>query len=325
MKRSKYYLIFSLAVVGAWQACMKKPDVGFLGPNIIYLTNPFPGIKGRTTLSSALSTDGSTQPLTVKLLGVKNAAGQATDVLSQEYEIPIYKGEITADDTTLALVSQKLGLAKYKPFNVNEIGGRMELTPATAFVATGTYSFDIEVSNVKGSRRIDNIAKLVINPSVPSQIVRQFATSSATGQESVFTTQAAYVVTAERRDGPNKIVLKFVDRNNVPFNPKTGQVQKRVSVPPTNLRYDFRQFAPFYPEELTDTALVYTYPEKTPTFPLYMLNAAYLSSYRIPAAVNDLNQNINPELAFRLFPTDGIPFVSGTWVITNKINFAAKK
>jgi len=57
---------------------------------------------------------------------------------------------------------------------------------------------------------------------------------------------------------------------------------------------------------------------------LFVLNNAYLASYRISAASNDMNMNINPEFAIRLFPTDGVAYVSGTWTITNRINFAAK-
>ena len=127
----------------------------------------------------------------------------------------------------------------------------------------------------------------------------------------------------ERKEGPNRIIIKFADKNGALFNPKTGQVVPRVSVP-SALRYEFKQFDPYYAEEKTDTALVYTYPEKLPTFPLFQLNAAYLASYRIPAAYNDLGVNINPEFSIRLFPTDKVPFVSGTWIITNKMPFAAK-
>jgi len=87
----------------------------------------------------------------------------------------------------------------------------------------------------------------------------------------------------------------------------------------------FKQFAPYFPELVNDTAFVYQYPEKIPTFPLYMLNNAYLSSYRIPAAFTTLGQNINPEFAFRLFPSDGVAAVSGTWVITNRLPFTSKK
>lgn len=304
-------------------ACTKNPGEGFLGNKFYYLSNPFTGIKGRVTTSVPIQADGSTYPLTVKLLAVRDRAGQATDVLTKQYEIPIYKGEVTPADSTPALLAQKIGTAMYAPFNVNSNGGRLELTPATAMVDTGTYDFDIEVSNIKGAKTIKSVAKVILTPPVSSQIIRQFANTSAPNQETVFTTQSTFALAVERRDGPNKIIIKFADKNGLLFNPRQGQVEPRTSVP-TALRYEFRQFAPYYPEEKTDTALVYTYPEKLPVFPLFALNNAYLASYRIPDRFNNLGQNINPEFSVRFYPTDKITYVSGTWIITNRMPFASK-
>lgn len=307
--------------------CCNKTDEGFLSNKLFYRSNPFNAAKGRVTTSAPLETDGSTQSLQVRLLAVRDKTGALSQAMTKEYEIPVYKGEIRSTDSTLDLLAKKLGTAMYKPFNVNEIGGRLEVTPASLYVDTGTYDFDIEVSNVKGMKSLNSIAKVRITPAVPFQLVRQFANTSTPGQEITFVTQANYSVTVDRiPTGPNKIIIKFVDKNGVPFNPKTGQVIPRATLAgATGLRYEFKQFDPYYAEEKTDTALVYQYPEKLPTFPLFTLNNAYLSSYRIPAAFNDMNVNINPEFAVRLYPADeATPFVKGTWIITNKINFAMK-
>ena len=322
--RTRYFILSILVALVLFAACTKNPGEGFLGNKFFYLSNPFTGVKGRVTTSVPIQADGSSNPLYVTLLAVRTRAGVATDALTKLYEIPIYKGEVTPADSTPELLAKKLGTSMYAPFNVNSIGGRLELTPATAFVDTGMYDFDIEVRNIKGSKIINSIAKVIINPSVPSQIVRQFANTSAPNQEVIFVTQSNFSVTTQRIDGPNKIIIKFVDKNGANFNPRTGQVIARVSLP-TNLRYEYRQFAPYFPEEKTDTALVYQYPAKTPTFPLFTLNNAYLASYRIPALFTDINLNINPEFSVRLFPTDGVPFVSGTWIITNKMNFVVKR
>lgn len=307
--------------------CCNKKDEGFLSDKLFYRANPFTAAKGRVTTSAPLETDGSTQALQVKLLAIRDKTGAIATALTKEYEIPIYKGEILSTDSTLELLSKKLGIAMYKPFNVNELGGRLEVSPASMHVDTGTYEFDIEASNIKGTKLLNSIAKVRITPAVPFQLVRQFASTSITGQEITFVTQSSFAVTVERIPaGPNKIIVKFVDKNGVTFNPKTGQVIPRATLAgATGLRFEYRQFAPYYAEEKTDTALVYQYPDKIPTFPLFLLNNAYLSSYRIPAAFNDLNVNINPEFSVRLYPADqGIPFVKGTWIITNKINFAMK-
>lgn len=323
--RTNYKIICAASLIALVSyACSKKPQEGFLGNRFFYLANPFIGVKGRVTTSVPLQADGSTKPLTVRLLAVRNRAGQVTDVLTKEYEIPIYKGEVTPQDSTPQLLAAKLGTAMYKPFNVNSLGGRLELTPATAMIDTGTYNFDIEVSNIRGSKVVANIADVRITPAISSQLIRQFANTSAPNQETTFTTQGTFTTTVERRAGPNQIIIRFLDRNGVAFNPRTGQVLPRVGTTAAP-RFVFKQFAPYYPEVVNDTAFIYQYPEKTPTFPLYLLNNAYLSSYRIPAEFNTLNQNINPEFAFRLYPTDGVTSVSGTWVITNRIPFAAKR
>lgn len=320
------YITAAMALIVTLCCCNKK-DEGFLSDKLFYRANPFTAAKGRVTTSAPLETDGSTQSLQVRLLAIRDKTGAIAQTMTKEYEIPVYKSEIRSTDSTLALLALKLGTALYKPFNINEVGGRLEVTPASMFVDTGTYDFDIEASNIKGTKLLNSIAKVRITPAVPFQLVRQFASTSVTGQEITFVTQSSFAVTVERiPTGPNKIIVKFVDKNGVTFNPKTGQVIPRATLAgATGLRFEYRQFAPYYAEEKTDTALVYQYPDKIPTFPLFLLNNAYLSSYRIPAAFNDLNVNINPEFSVRLYPADqGIPFVKGTWIITNKINFAMK-
>jgi len=322
---TKYILSSACLATALFMACTKQPPQGYLGNKFFYLSSPFVGVKGRTTTSAPLQVDNSSLPITVNLTAIRStsSSGKPTDALTKTYEIPVYLGEVTPADSTPELLAKKLGTAMYKPFNVNPNGGRLELSPATAFVDTGVYEFDIEVKNIRSTKAVKSVAKIQLTPSVPFQLVRQFANSSAPNQETVFTTQAAFTTTAVRTDGPNKIIIRFVDKNGATFNPNTGQVFPRISTP-ANLRYAFRQFAPYYTEEVTDTALVYKYPEKVPVFPLYTLNNAFLVSYRIPAANNDLNVNINPEFSIRLWPTDGVPYVSGTWTITNTINFAAK-
>ncbi len=322
-KNVKIICIVSIALALTY-ACTKKPQEGFLGNTFFYLSNPFVGIKGRVTTSAPIQADGSTNPLTVKLLSIRNLAGKEADELKKTYEIPIYKGEVTPQDSTPQMLALKLGTAMYKPFNVNALGGRLELTPATALLDTGTYVFDVEVSNIRGAKTINNVARVRILPAVPFQLIRQFANTSAPNQELTFTNQGTFATTLERREGPNQIIIRFLDRNGVAFNPRAGEVLPRVGTAAAP-RFVFRQFAPYFPEVVNDTAFIYQYPEKTPTFPLYLLNNAYLSSYRIPAAFNTLGQNINPEFAFRLFPTDGVASVSGTWVITNRMPFAARR
>ena len=325
--RFRYIIIGAFFCISLY--CCTKRVEGFLSDRLFYRANPLVAIKGRVTTSAPLEADGSTQPLNVKLLDVRSAAWRSVDAMKKEYEIVVYKAEIRPTDTTLEMLNSKLGLAMYKPFNVNPIGGRLEVTPASVFVDTGTYDFDIQVSNVRGTKTVQNIGKVVITPAVPFTISRSgFVSTSTPNQEVTFVNLAASAITTTvtRRDGPNRVIIMFVDKNNVPFKPSADEVIPRPSAG-TTLRYHFGQFDPYYPVIKTDTAFVHEYPAKTPTFPLFSLGGinVFTVHYRIPNNHNDVNLNLNPEFGVRLYPSENVPFVTGTYIIINKLNTAARR
>src|SRR5688500_5320048 len=122
----RYLLIAVVTIIVAAAYSCKKSTIGFLSDKLLYRANPFTATKGRVSTSAPLEADGSTQPLNVRLLDVRDNTGKTATVLNTEYEIAVYKAEIRATDTTLAQLQAKLGTAMYKPFNINSIGGRME-------------------------------------------------------------------------------------------------------------------------------------------------------------------------------------------------------
>src|SRR3712207_5602908 len=111
----------------------KKPQQGYLSKVLLYNPKTFTAVQGRVTTSAALLVDGSTSPINVKLLGVRNhyTKQPADSILLKKFEIITYKAEITQQDTTVEQVTSKLGTALYSSFNVNPLGGRLEVTPAS--------------------------------------------------------------------------------------------------------------------------------------------------------------------------------------------------
>src|SRR5688572_4341799 len=109
----------------------KKPAEGYLSKVIVYNPKTLLATKGRVTTSAALLVDGSSNPINVKLLGVRNFYSKqpADSLVLKKYEILTYKGEITQFDSTLELVNQKLSTGMYSAFNINSIGGRIEVSP----------------------------------------------------------------------------------------------------------------------------------------------------------------------------------------------------
>jgi hypothetical protein len=331
MKLLNISLISLLLVIAVLESC-SKPAPGYLSKVLVYNPKTLNATKGRVTTSGALIVDGSTSPINVKLLGIRNfyTKQKADSILLKKFEIPIYKGEITQNDTTLAQLAPKLGTALYPVFNVNSIGGRIEISPASTFVDTGTYEFDINVTNPAGTRDVPSagIVRLV-NAANPFDITRQAVTTTPANAETPSSNQSNYTLTITRTAGPNRIILRFLDKNGVAFNPAT-QLLGFVDRP------QLRNFAPYYPEVKTDSSLIYQYPEKLPTFPLFqytsinpdngaVVNRQWTSFYRIRHTATDLNVNVNTEIGFRLWPVPGEASVSGTYTITMKLNFVARK
>src|SRR5262245_56085951 len=98
------YLVIAVALLLAGYGC-KKTTIGFLSDKLLYRANPITAIKGRVSTSAPLEADGSTQPMEVKLLEIRDNAGKPATSLLTEHEIAIYKAEIRSTDTTLAQLS----------------------------------------------------------------------------------------------------------------------------------------------------------------------------------------------------------------------------
>jgi hypothetical protein len=316
---------FALIIAVGFFGCAKPEKQGFLSDNLIYVPNPFTAVKGRTTTSAPMQVDGSTVPFYVKLLSLRSKYGKPMDAMEKEYEIAIFKGNITQNDSTIEMVNAKIGTGKFKPISINPIGGRIEVTPATAFVDTGTFVIDVEVSNVAGTKTKLNAADIKIIPATLAwDILTQTATTSPVNSETTTSISGLVVSIIRVATAENKIIIKYTDKNNVPFNPKAGEIITRTDRP------TFQLFDPYFKEEKTDTALVFEYPAKLPFFPLFPVNVAgtnytNIVYYRIPAAYNTLNLNLNPVVGFKLWPAAGESFVSGTYIVTARMNFATRK
>jgi len=326
MKFLKIITVGFIAATGFFSC--SKPNEGYLSKVLTYSPQTLVATKGRTTVSAAMIVDGSTSPINVKLLQTRNfySKQNADSILLKKYEIITYKAEITQNDSTVEQVQAKLGKDMYPSFRVNPIGGRLEVTPATNFIDSGTYEFDVMVDNPAGSREVKNVGMIkIVNPTSNIEITSQSVSTSPVTSETT-TNQTSFTVSVVRTSPTgNKIIFKYVDKNGVPFNPNAGQVNPRADRP------TFKTYAPFYPEEKTDTALVYKYPSGLPTFPIYPTvvvsgaNYSYITYYRIPASATDIGLNVNPVIAFRLWPVLGEQAVSGTYLVTFKMNFVAKK
>ncbi|WP_295121431.1 hypothetical protein [uncultured Chitinophaga sp.] len=302
------YIILILSGLSVTLFCCKKVEEGYLSDRMEYMPFTLIATQGAASYTTPIPADGSTLPLKVKLLEIRSkATGKALDSATlQPREVPIYLAELTAADTTIELINKKITRGMKRPIDIATIGGRIIVSPAASFLDTGRYEFDVEVSNMRGTRVFKNAGNILIAPKTWYTITRQTRTSSPVGAETDFQNigDGSMPMTIDRYpDAPNKLVFKFVDTKGVPFNPKNGEIILRGD------RAHFKLYNPFFPEVKTDTALEFQHPNLT-RFPFFTQpNGETSSYYRIPGAFNTINRNVNA--------TFGITFFgSGTYIVT---------
>lgn len=272
------YLVLILAACTILFCCQKTEE-GFLSDKLAYRPNPFIAAQGVVSVSKSLDGDGSTMPLHVKLLEIRNLKSGAPLDSEQlkSREVLGYLGAISQEDSTLELLNKKISKTMVRPFEINSIGGRIELSAASAVLDTGSYTIDIEVSNIRGSKVLKDACTINLRPKTYYEIRSTALTTSTANAETDFQAiPGGLGATVERiPDGVNKIIVRFLDMNGVPFNPAQGDVIKRGDRP------NLATYDPYYPQENTDTALVFQYPA-APQFPVFKVpNFEYLSYFRM--------------------------------------------
>ncbi|NJI74953.1 hypothetical protein HCX49_17250 [Sphingobacterium kitahiroshimense] len=317
MKKNKLWILIPAVLFLSLSGC-KVEEQGFLSENLRYNVANLQVNQGSVTYTDPLIANGSTTPLMVKLLAVRNKkTGELAPEFLQEGEISTYLSEITWQDTTLQQLNAKIGKAKYPPLMLNEIGGRVGFTQATNFVDTGQYSIDVEVSNIAGKKNFNNILDFSVIGAKKDSVFYQACTSSEFGAETDFQPVSNYRIDIQHISGEeNKIIYMWLDKNGVPFNPKKGEIIKRGDRP------TFKNWSPYYPELVTDTALVYQYPDVSGlTYPI--ISGTYTGTqfwegdpicyYRIVGTANSLGRNLNPVSTIKFY-------LPGTYIVRFKFS-----
>lgn len=324
MIKSLKYLLALVVLTGISNSCKKITD-GFLSPLVRYEEDPIIIQKGRTKVSSALNFDGSTKPAKIRMVHIYDkATGKIVDdVFLKQYPIKIWTGLYDSKtDTTLALIDAKQKDTLITPIVINNVSGQVEANSTTLNIPAGDYEFDLEISNGAATMLYPKIGRLQIidaptfeaNPELGTPYIRMIKV----GNESLGTSIFSPVVVIERTaDEPNKVILKIVDKNGIPFNPKAGEIIRRPNtgnnpVPP------FLQTLQDYSlkTDIYDDRMEFTY--GVLPFPLASLGNGYNIYYRIPTQFfshddqvkfPDGQYSANPRFVFRAY-------VPGTYTIT---------
>lgn len=324
----KKYIIITgvlLLSVAIWTGC-KKITVGFLSDSVYYVGSPFQVEKGKNGfLTSELKGDGSTVPLKIKLLKIKRkGTDQNADELYQEVPVYIYK---TAFDPEVHTTLEKLNAIrelKSKPLFEFLPSGQFLFTAGTAVIPTGSqYTFDLELSNESGTKTYTNIGELDFVESQAFSINRNSATYLQDGGATFEPLPPVEITVTKTAVTGTNVVVKFVDEDGVPFNPKAGELIVRGDRPTLD------SYAKFNPVLKTDTEMslnfeIIPFPYKTITG-----YGSFDIFYRIPSdfvKVTNPKASYAPNTRFNINPAIGFQLKQeGNYLVVVKIMGVKRK
>ncbi|MGE8292175.1 MAG: hypothetical protein ACN6ON_10865 [Sphingobacterium sp.] len=311
MKKTLYYLMIAGLVTIA--GCKKIAD-GNLSEIVRYEQQPMQIIQGRSVVTDAINPAGSTKPFTIKLVKIyKSETGEdVTDLFLQKYKLKVWKSAyFTRIDTTQALIDAKMKDTMIYPINLNSFSGQLDANDNTRRLPVGLYKFDVEVTNSVGTKLFPAIGEFKLVPPVPFEMPAVRSTAAImvgdeTKSKSIPSNASHIKVTQLSKKG-NKVIVRFLDKNGVPFNPKKGEVARR---PLTGSDGGYLQTMQDYSigTVLYDDRIEFTY--GVMPFPLVSLGNGYNYYYRIPTkyvhfddalGIKDDTYNCNPRFSFRAF------------------------
>ena len=283
MKKILYFLM--IGSLGTILGCKKIPD-GNLSDIIRYEQQPMEIKQGRPVVTDAINPAGSTKPITIKLVKVyKSETGEdVTSLFLAKYQQRVWKKPYDPKtDTTQALIDAKQVDSMVYPITLNPVSGQLEANYNTVHLPLGLYKFDVDVSNVAGTKSFPGIAEFKIIPALAFEVPAVRSTGAImvgdeTKSKSIPSGAEHIKVTQLSKQG-NKITVRFLDKNGAIFNPKKGEIVRR---PQSGTAGGYLQTMQDYAvgTVLYDDRIEFTY--GVVPFPLVSLGNGFNYYYRIP-------------------------------------------
>lgn len=296
MKKNKItfflFVLCAIAITEIFSGCTKI-EKGFISPYQQYAVNQFTVIRGRVSTSYSLINDGSSIPMHIKWTHIYDSTGKIVDeIFSKKYTVGVWTAAYNAKtDQTYSTIMAKRSTAEMEPIVVNEFNGTITSNEGTLNIPVGTYTMDLEVSNVAGTVPLKKIMQINIVDGASLETAPQQG-AFANGRAKAGTASVTYFYNGANNpfvaysiiryaDTPNVFSLKFVDRNGVPFNPKSGEIIKRPAAgldPNPPFLQNLQDYAPDT-YVATDTAISIKFP--IAPFPINSLGNGYNMYYHI--------------------------------------------
>ncbi|PUZ24625.1 protein of unknown function [Chitinophaga costaii] len=315
MKSTIKFFGCALLAIAAAAGCTKVQN-GYLSDQIRYIDNPIRIGRGLIQQTDAVSNDGSSAPVTYKLLDIRDAVTHKhADSLDLKYDHYEWLAKFDAKtDTSIDLLNQKRHLVNSPVYSFDTHTGAFTFYGTSVNSPLGTYEFDVSATNENGSKIYKNIATFTL-VDTPAYHIGDGGGAWFKDNANDNGDIGVPLVTIERLslEGTD-VILKIVGSDGKPFNPAAGEIIRRGD------RSDFQSYAQFHPLVYTDSTMTCNY-ETTP-FPLQQSTYGYLIYYRIPSQfvqfdagytpTTDHIYSANPRFQFNIYQ-------SGTYLVTVKL------
>jgi hypothetical protein len=153
-------LLVALIVSVGISGCLKNlpDDRESIATNTQFTQTVYSPVLGRNTLfDNNFSVGNSSQPLTFKIINMRNRDGSAAPELTQLFPVQVWTSPYLGDEKSIAEIEAKRKIENHALFEVREHAGQFLMWAAarSTFVKTqpdSGYVFDVEMSNSGGRR-----------------------------------------------------------------------------------------------------------------------------------------------------------------------------
>lgn len=229
-------------------ACKKyiPTDQDSLGEDVKYNTDLFTPILGRNTFYNGIVNVGqnTSQPLTFKIVNVRDVDGQPTGLFNDKFPVKIWKQPYTGFEKSIEEIEAKRKI-EYRPLlEILEHSGNINFwgqSGSSAFVKAqpdSGYVFDVEIANTGGKRYLRNF-KLkpfrerpyepsIMDPVTGSALLpytRPILVNNIRGDRTGLTLSTSDIHVYfnkkdTKNDGVKTLTISFLDSLNAPIDPK---------------------------------------------------------------------------------------------------------
>ncbi len=162
MKKALYQIL-ALSFLGV--VSCTPPEIGYLSDNVHSTQDTITVARGAFSVSARPAIENSTAPMKWEIVGFTDMDGNPNNELLEPHEIRIWKEAFNGDtDTTLALAEAKLELSEEPSIMMNEVSGEFAFTQATKFVQNDLFKADVQVSNIKGTKLLQDYTVIKLEP-----------------------------------------------------------------------------------------------------------------------------------------------------------------